>query len=826
MKKMLLFSSIMCFTLAAFAQSQMKAHPVRENMRSSEMLKTDNNMSVISNYKTPSMSTADMQNYTGRSSQGRELSFIKLGSAGNAYSTYYYGRTYLWADNNINSVVFIHRMRSTPGSGYIAYDLSTDAGQTWDTAIQVYNPSLFAPYGNARYPQVGIFNPPGNTDPANAYLTYFVPVLDNSNYCGTDPAPLWGGLGYGVNSLLTLDPPAPTQTNESTDEEFSHVIPAGYTVTQNGDVWALEENQPCESNAWSWDGRFGLYHGVWDPDEGDIVFEKELLEVLTTDDAVMDNKIAFAPDGQTGYILFLAWTDSDPQDFHSLHPLIVKTTDGGETWDDPVHVLLGGYDGIEAIKQYFPDEAILNVGNGYYQEGFDRDTVSYFHTYHTDLVVDAYGNPHFTGLITIADSGYYYTGYGYMATFHFWSPDGGQTFDAAPLYDNLTYDGTLGTLPIYNRPQISSDITGKFLFMSCLDTDFTGVTDNNQPDIFCCSYDIDKDEYTEMVNVTEFTPAWLIAYDGCQSHYVFSEVEDNTLTCTVPFIYMQPGKNAQDAYDETLQATYWYIGGWTYEFTVESPYQPPTGLTGSYLCYDVTLDWLAPGIGTPIGYNIYCDNVKINIDPVPVLSYTDAGVTPGSHTYKVTAAYSGGESVPTAPVTLTVESLDPITNLLITNEMGTPDVYLTWSAPTREFTGYNVYRNDVLLTPTPITETFYNDLGLESGAYTYCVKAIYQSECESEAVCGEILLIIDGIKEIGNGFWIYPNPAKETLTVQFTIPVQSVKILNDMGSVIYSNEKINRKGVLNVNVSSFEPGVYFLQVTTDKGIATKKLTIN
>jgi len=446
------------------------------------------------------------------------------------------------------------------------------------------------------------------------------------------------------------------------------------------------------------------------------------------------------------------------------------------------------------------------------------------------MVVDAYGNPHITGLITIASPGGWYLGAGVMATWHLYSNDGGETWDAVPLYENLTFDGTVGganSINLYNRPQISSDITGKFLFISCLDTDFTGVTDNNQPDIFMCAYDVDKDEYTDMVNVTEFTPAWLIAFEASQSHYVFSEVDGSAVTCTVPFVYMEIGKNDLGEYDGGLQANFWYINGLTYEFTVESPYQPPTGLTGSYLCYDATLNWLAPGVGSPIGYNIYRNNVKINADPVTALTYTDAGVEPGTQAYKVTAVYSGGESVPTNTVTLNVESLDPVTNLVIDNVLGEPDVYLSWTAPAKALNGYNVYRNETLLTTTPITATSYNDLGLANGSYTYCIKAVYQTECESEAVCGEQPIIIAvGIRELENSFSIYPNPANESLTMQFTVPVNTVKILNDMGAVVYSSEKVGQNGILKVNVSSFEPGIYFVQVTTDKGIATKKVTVN
>jgi len=764
---------------------------------------------------------------------GRDLTFVDIGESGNAFGIYGDPRTYVWADPRINSVAFAHRMiaeAGTYGNSRVAYDVSWNGGAngSWTNNVQVYNPTgpgTTYPENAGRYPQGAIINPSGNSDPDNAFFTYFIPSMDNSNLCGTNP---WGGYGFGVNGLTNCFPPSPTQTNVSSGDDFWYLIPDAFTVTQDGHVWMVDGNNYCDAGTYTYDGNLIMYHGVYDEEQNDLVYDASLLEVLDYGDGINDVKIAFAPDGQTGYICIMSDAASDPQDYNGYHPVILKTTDGGENWDESFHVLLAGYNGIESIKNFWPDETLLQLED--YQMGFDRDTVWYNMGYHCDMVVDAYGNPHITGLITIASPGGWYLGAGVMATWHLYSNDGGETWDAVPLYENLTFDGTVGganSINLYNRPQISSDITGKFLFISCLDTDFTGVTDNNQPDIFMCAYDVDKDEYTDMVNVTEFTPAWLIAFEASQSHYVFSEVDGSAVTCTVPFVYMEIGKNDLGEYDGGLQANFWYINGLTYEFTVESPYQPPTGLTGSYLCYDATLNWLAPGVGSPIGYNIYRNNVKINADPVTALTYTDAGVEPGTQAYKVTAVYSGGESVPTNTVTLNVESLDPVTNLVIDNVLGEPDVYLSWTAPAKALNGYNVYRNETLLTTTPITATSYNDLGLANGSYTYCIKAVYQTECESEAVCGEQPIIIAvGIRELENSFSIYPNPANESLTMQFTVPVNTVKILNDMGAVVYSSEKVGQNGILKVNVSSFEPGIYFVQVTTDKGIATKKVTVN
>jgi len=46
-----------------------------------------------------------------------------------------------------------------------------------------------------------------------------------------------------------------------------------------------------------------------------------------------------------------------------------------------------------------------------------------------------------------------------------------------------------------------------------------------------------------------------------------------------------------------------------------------------------------------------------------------------------------------------------------------------------------------------------------------------------------------------------------------------------VGQVVYVNNKVNSNEVLRVNVSSFEPGIYFIQAQTGNGMITKKLTI-
>jgi len=55
-------------------------------------------------------------------------------------------------------------------------------------------------------------------------------------------------------------------------------------------------------------------------------------------------------------------------------------------------------------------------------------------------------------------------------------------------------------------------------------------------------------------------------------------------------------------------------------------------------------------------------------------------------------------------------------------------------------------------------------------------------------------------------FFVYPNPTKDYITIHYKYPVDKVKIINNMGQIVgVYNE-------LNINVSNFKPGLYFVKI--------------
>ncbi len=98
---------------------------------------------------------------------------------------------------------------------------------------------------------------------------------------------------------------------------------------------------------------------------------------------------------------------------------------------------------------------------------------------------------------------------------------------------------------------------------------------------------------------------------------------------------------------------------------------------------------------------------------------------------------------------------------------------------------------------------------------------------------------ISGINEINldNSFEIYPNPTNGMFTIQANLPTgqagshqllanSQIEIYNVMGEKVYSNSQLPQSTQLTINLSAQAVGIYFLQLTTQQGIARKKIVIS
>jgi hypothetical protein len=334
---------------------------------------------------------------------------------------------------------------------------------------------------------------------------------------------------------------------------------------------------------YTYSGNLIVGHGIWNTDLTDYEydFQQWPLEINSAD-GINDVKVAFAPDGMIGYVCVMS-NLPDALPYTSYHPILYKTTDGGETWSDPIEVQLGGVDGLPAVQEFIADSMLAL----YYDPDPvpPRNEIAYWMGYEIDLSVDAWGNPHIAGDVAIADlaAGTIATGAGFIAMFHVWSDDQGATWKSFNLGNIYQFTATFGVSPnqitMYNRPQVATTTDGVIVFFSWIDSETPGLTDNSQPNIFFREYLPTKDWHGDQAeNVTYFSAGMWSAYYGCMSHYVFTEVTDGDLnyTCTIPFVYEQMGA----ANDPTLPVQFWYIPDFVKTYTITGIGDKETGFSG------------------------------------------------------------------------------------------------------------------------------------------------------------------------------------------------------------------------------------------------------
>ncbi|MBI9038021.1 MAG: T9SS type A sorting domain-containing protein [Bacteroidales bacterium] len=940
MKKILILTLLLSFGLFSMAQTKFQ---VKNNLKEAKSITINTDKVSDQSSVLPYLKPANNSN-----NGNDDVSVIDIGAAANAYGLYDGGRTCVWVENDINSISFTHRMLNPPGgpgSGFIAYDLSTDGGDTWLVNNQVYEaPTVL---DNARYPQGLIYNPEGNTDPSQAFYTYFVCTLDQTN------GDTWGGYAWGGNFLTTI-PPDPTQTNQPSriGDGIYQNIPDAFHITPNGNTFVIE---PCLIDALyvNYTGEMLITRGVFNTEINDYEYTQELFPVSMTNDpidcTVPSQKIAFAPDGQIGYYAILSNNGENTEESYGCYyPILFKTTDGGESWDEePINIQIGGPDGLEAVLNYMSDETLAQI----YEPPIPaRDEIPYTTAFDMDFAVDAYGNPHILTTVGIGSQAWsIYTSAtgepcnGWIAMLHIYSNDD-ETWMCDTLYTPHTFRGEFGGadgISEDNRPQISITPDGKKLFFSWIDTDQPDAIDNIYPDIFCVGYDVDHDVYTEedgnykLWNVTTLTAAWMSAYMATQSYFVF----DNGNNWEIPFVYQE-----MDINDPAAEVQYKYIQDFVItseDFPIVSdnqtiPIAPGFQFVSSHICPDspdmtdvvaeimnddlqyvrnstgamlrkIGPNWVN-GIGDWVGTEGYLiktsaigeftlagsiipSNTPISLFagfqfvsylPETEISATDAFATiigddllyvrnsTGAMLRKIGPNWVNGigNCIPTEgylikmaadaelvyPTDGKSSSLAQVlpSHLIFEGGNASEAVYTIYVVGLEigdEVAAYN--GNKILGSMTVISNNvFDNDLAIFSelangqgyvAGESILLKVwsndnVITTEFEMESVYNSYVSNVypenDGefsVVKISKGatiieeLFVYPNPATDILNINSNYKVSNVKVMNYLGQTI---DNVNVSGMdVTINTSTYDAGIYFIQIETEKGITTQKIII-
>ena len=70
---------------------------------------------------------------------------------------------------------------------------------------------------------------------------------------------------------------------------------------------------------------------------------------------------------------------------------------------------------------------------------------------------------------------------------------------------------------------------------------------------------------------------------------------------------------------------------------------------------------------------------------------------------------------------------------------------------------------------------------------------------------------------------VYPNPAKDIVTVQSSFKVKEVEIYNALGQVVLRKE--GSQNIETIDVANLQSGTYIVRIKTQRGFANKKILI-
>ena len=83
----------------------------------------------------------------------------------------------------------------------------------------------------------------------------------------------------------------------------------------------------------------------------------------------------------------------------------------------------------------------------------------------------------------------------------------------------------------------------------------------------------------------------------------------------------------------------------------------------------------------------------------------------------------------------------------------------------------------------------------------------------------------DGVEETETiNVAVYPNPTKESVNILTEDGMQHISVYNALGQLIETKE-MNGENKCILNTNNYFPGIYFINIVTDKAVSVKRLVV-
>ncbi len=498
-KSFLLFSAISIFVAANAQDRSVALHRVAKN----HMAAIDQGLAVPGK-------TVAIPNTKASSVEDIATPYNLYGILGNRQNQIVY-------NPDINTVAFVHRQNNGgPGAanvakGIMSLDYSKDGGTTWTVNPYQTTPTGSGPTWNGnRYPNMGIYNPPGNTNPDNAIMLSVGPNLETG--AGSND----NGWAQTFRVSFKLDGTSIDETYDansiSTLGDKNEWGAGGFYVTSQGTAWYVStntNNSGATPNA-SYDvadnySKYFIVRG--DYDAVNVKFDWTVVDTITPGwNTTLSNGTAFnmgglmnmawSVDGNTGYVVMMGSWGANTM----WRPYVLKTTDAGATWNN-----VNDYDfSNEALLQcqILPasDQTIRPWFSDFDMVVDSADELRIFcqiqsgSSPHPDSLAFAYTAPQTTGLYEATTNG---TGWDLVWVDSIYVED--HEYDAV---NQLTH---------FVRPQASRSQDGSKLFYTWIGSDPTFSAAREYPDVHSRGHEIATDLWTPITNLSALNGSNYIA---------------------------------------------------------------------------------------------------------------------------------------------------------------------------------------------------------------------------------------------------------------------------------------------------------------------------
>lgn len=353
MKKQLLLGSALLISITGFSQNGSKPKPsgiinMAEKVSTKfSIIEENNSVSKTNNSKNLSLNEGIKNSFDNSSNSSPILSstFSYISSSMNIFGMLVSNSKPLGYNRYLQTVSFIQRKSPTynaspigdSNTGTILAYIGRNNGTNWDSTVVYANQT-----NQGRYPQGGIYNPPGNSNPDNAYVVATGPVTGGSGWLGNFYASkLIGPVGTNAAGPDQQFMPAVAPYNSTTSPLMTknHFNRYSFSITNDGKVRSLgsllenpDINTTLAQNnrgALLANGAFNAGVFVWTPDS---MVPPCIMRTEGTKQLFSQYHMAWNDAGTVGYVVLIGARQGATNANKGWQPIVYKTTNSGNTW--------------------------------------------------------------------------------------------------------------------------------------------------------------------------------------------------------------------------------------------------------------------------------------------------------------------------------------------------------------------------------------------------------------------------------------------------------------------------------------------------------------